>query len=438
MLWGSEEPCWNPHANPRTMPRKPPAKIPARKTSVDALKPSGVAYDAYFEAPKGFHVRVYPSGVKVFALRFRDAIGGKSAARGASGKAKYRRLTLGTYGDITITEAAALATSARGRLSKGERPQDDKKKRAAVPTVSELVTTYLAELRKDCDPQHVREVDRLLTVHLIPNFGTEPITLVTPADMQALHTDLHETPSEANHAIVAMSAFFAFAIRQLHITVNPAAAQFVKRYPKPRRRVVPLTDAQVSALGDAMRAAEANGVPWQVPAALRLLFLTGCRKSEILNLRWVEVDRERQRLTFLDSKGMKLSDRAEDQRHISAEALAVLETIRAEKHSDVYVLPHFDDPTVPVRHIDRQWREIRDAAKLTGFTLHGFRHDMASDIGARYPAAAVKSLLGHTNIATSSLYVHTVDDPMKAAADTVGADRAKRLARPAETLKLVG
>ena len=420
------------------MPRSAPIKHPARKTSVDALKPTAVAYDAYFEAPKGFHVRVYPSGTKVFALRFRDAIGGKSAARGASGKAKYRRLILGTYGEITITEAAALAEEKRGRLSKGERPQDDKKKRGAVPTVAEVVTAYLVELRKDCDPQHVREIDRLLSVHLAPTFGTEPITLVSPADMQSLHADLEETPSEANHAIVAISAFFAYAIRQLHITVNPAAAQFVKRFPKPRRRVEPLTDARVSALGDAIRAAEMQGVPWQVPAALRLLFLTGCRKSEILKLRWSEVDTRRGRLTFLDSKGMKLSDRAEDQRHISAEALAVLESIRAEKHSDVYVLPHLDNVNEPVRHIDRHWRAIRDTAKLTSFTLHGFRHDMASDIGARYPAAAVKSLIGHTNIATSSLYVHTVDDPMKAAADTVGADRAKRLARPADTLKLVG
>ena len=302
----------------------------------------------------------------------------------------------------------------------------------------ELVDAYLMELRKDCTPEHVREVERLLTVHLVPKFGTEPVTLVSPRDMQALHVSLEARQSEANHAIVACSAFFAYAVRQLHITVNPAAAQFVKRFPTARKRVTPLTDAQVSALGDAIRSAELNGMRSQVPAALRLRFLTGCRKSEILKLQWREVDAEHGRLAFLDSKGMKLSDRAEDQRHISSEALALLETIRAEQCSDIYVLPHFEDVNAPVRHIDRHWREIRDAAKLDGFTLHSFRHDMASDIGARYPAAAVKSLLGHTNIATSSLYVHTVDDPMKKAADAVGADRAKRLARRADTLKLVG
>lgn len=438
MAWGSQEPSRDPTRTPRAMPRSAPTKYPARKSSVDALAPRSVAYDAYFDAPKGFHVRIYPSGTKVFALRFRDAIGGKSALRATPGKSKYRRLILGTYGEITITEAAALAEDKRGRLRKGERPQDDKRKRGAIPAVKECVATYLAELRKDCTPDHVREIERLLTVHLLPKFGTEPVTLVTPADMQSLHKGLEGTHSEANHAIVACSAFFAYAIRQLHITVNPASAQFVKRYAKPRRRVTPLTDAQVSALGDAIRAAEQQGVPWQVPAALRLLFLTGCRKSEILKLRWLEVDAVRSRLTFLDSKGMKLSDRAEDQRHISAEAIALLEEIRAAKHSDTYVLPHFDDANAPVRHIDRHWREIRDAAKLTGFTLHRFRHDMASDIGARYPAAAVKSLIGHTNIATSSLYVHTVDDPMKQAANTVGADRARRLAKPAEPLKLVG
>ena len=419
------------------MPRTPPTKHPATKRTVDALQPTATAYDVYFEAPKGLHVRVHPSGTKVFAMRFRDAIGGKSATRGATGKPKYRRLILGTYGDLTIGDAVTLAESKRARLARGERPQDDKRKRATVPTVAEVVSDYVAELRKDCTPAHVRNVERSLRVHLVSRFGSEPVTLVTPGDMRDLHTSLDATKSEANHALAACSALFAYAVRQLLIDRNPADAQLVKRFPIPRRRVRPLTDAQVSRLGDAIRAADAAGVAWQVGAALRLLFLTGCRKTEILALRWSEIDTTRGRLNFLDSKGMKLSDTARDQRPIGADALALLAEIRARHASDVYVLPAPLDASKPFAHIDRPWRAIRDAAKLGRVTLHGFRHDMASDIGARYAAGVVMGLMGHASIASAIPYVEAVDDPTRAAANVVGADRAARLNKPAEGLKLV-
>ncbi len=42
--------------------------------------------------------------------------------------------------------------------------------------------------------------------------------------------------------------------------------------------------------------------PPDVAAALRLLLFTGCRKGEVLGLRWAEVDFERGMLLLDDSK----------------------------------------------------------------------------------------------------------------------------------------
>jgi integrase len=86
-----------------------------------------------------------------------------------------------------------------------------------------------------------------------------------------------------------------------------------------------LTSEELERLGDALREAETVGIPWIVDesepnakhtpkknrrtklspfatAALRLLLFTGCRLREILNLRWVEFDRDRGLLLLPDSK----------------------------------------------------------------------------------------------------------------------------------------
>ena len=432
-------PTQEPHGNPANWPtvsatRQKIAKFDVQKRVLDAMPIRAAAYDAFFTTPKGFHVRVSPSGSKIFALRFRDALGGTGTT---TGKPKYRRLIIGTYGEITLAQAADIATEMRARIRRGERPQDDKRRHRTIPSVAALVADYLAELEKSATPDHFRQVDRILCTYLLPTWGTEPITLLTPADMQGLHVSLAHAKSEANHALVGISAFFSFCIRQLHITINPAAAQFVKRYSLEKKRRSPLTDEQVTALAEAIRAAEADCVTWQVPAALRLLYLTGCRKSEILGLQWEEVQADQSRFSFLSSKGMKLGERARDQRHVGAEAFALLEEIRPLGKGSRYVLPRQDDPEKPFVNIDKPWRLIRDAAKLTGFTLHGFRHDMASVIGTRHEAGTIKSLLGHANIATSSLYVHTIDDPMKQVANEIGKSRAARLNRRPD-IKLVG
>ena len=58
-------------------------------------------------------------------------------------------------------------------------------------------------------------------------------------------------------------------------------------------RAVPvLVNDEWRRLGRALRAAEADGSVWpQAIGALRLLMLTGCRRQEIVTLRWDDVDR---------------------------------------------------------------------------------------------------------------------------------------------------
>ena len=75
----------------------------------------------------------------------------------------------------------------------------------------------------------------------------------------------------------------------------------VKNRERPRERF--LTDGELRRLGRVLDEAEASkGVSVHAVAAIRLLPLTGCRKGEILSLRWDEVDLEAHELRLPDTK----------------------------------------------------------------------------------------------------------------------------------------
>ena len=402
---------------------------PVTKASIDALQPHPVRlgrarasaiYDAYFAAPApaGFHVRVFPGGRKLFALRYRDPAGGTPP--------RYLRYAIGEYGRLTLHQGLALANDIRARIDRGEKPHDDKRARAKIPKVSQVVSDYVAELRRTRKPRYAAETARILAKHVASTkLGRELIAAVTGRDLQQLHASLSETPVEANRLIAALSGLFSFAIRRGDLTTNPATA--VTKTPETPRDVEPLTDAQVAALGDALRTAEQAGQPWQPLQLIRFLFFTGCRRNEAVQLRWAEIDEERARVLFLDSKGTKRGMRRTDRRPLGAPVLELLSDIKARGVASPYVFPSPADPTQPYANLDRHWQRIRTAAGLPTLRLHDLRHDVASDFGMRFPGAVVQAMAGHANMATTSRYIHAKDGPMTRAADTVTGDRLKRL-----------
>ena len=103
---------------------------------------------------------------------------------------------------------------------------------------------------------------------------------------------------------------------------NPCRS--VRRY-KQHSRERFLTPEEYRCLGRALSEVEANGSVWPPAiAAIRLLMLTGCRHSEILTLRWDDVDRTAGELRLRDAKtGSRMVP-------MTAPVAAVLDGIRRE------------------------------------------------------------------------------------------------------------
>jgi integrase len=156
-------------------------------------------------------------------------------------------------------------------------------------------------------------------------------------------------------------------------------------------------------------------------AAIRLLTLTGCRKSEILSLRWDWVDFERGVLRLPDSKtGAKVVP-------LGAPALEVLQSIARVEDN-----PHVIAGLKGTGHfvgLQKVWKRIRTAAKLPDVRLHDLRHSFASvGVAGGDSLYVVGKVLGHTQSRTTQRYAHLADDPVKTAADRI----AKRIAAAME------
>ena len=380
------------------------AKLKRRTIShrtVESL-PAGKETVYWDRVLSGFGVRVYPSGSKVYIVQTRKA--GRSP-----------RVTIGRHGVVTAAQARDRAALIIARIKSGESPAPAPKPKKNVPTVAELAERYRREhLDVRCKPSTASRVRSTLRTHLLPAFGDCPIDAVDAERVWALRNRLHATPAAANHAVNLLSAMLSMAETWGLIPDGSNPCHRVARY-KVRRRERFLTQAEFSRLGRVLSEAEARGeVPSYAAAALRLLMFTGCRRNEILRLRWDEVDLERRELRLRDSKtGPRTVP-------LSPPAARVLGN-RPRVDGTPWVFPG----GVPGRHvttIDGAWRKVRARAELEDVRLHDLRHSFASRalaLGESLPV--IGKLLGHTEVQTTARYSHLAEESVMASAARIAA-----------------
>jgi integrase len=211
----------------------------------------------------------------------------------------------------------------------------------------------------------------------------------------------------------------------------------IRRYPS-RKAERFLSSAELKALGDVLTAAEKAWSAYQtslatwhaggctgprpkasnevvtptVVAAIRLLLFTGCRKSEILTLKWAHVDFERSCLRLPDSKtGSKVV-------LLGAPALLLLDSL-PRTADNPHVLPGAKSGGHLVG-LPKAWERVREASGLTDVRLHDLRHSFASAGAAVGDSLLIiGKLLGHRDAKTTARYAHLADHPLKAAADRI-------------------
>ena len=385
------------------MPRRSTLELSGR--TVDGLSVSD--RDAIFwdRALAGFGVRVYPSGRKVYVVQ--------SRARGGP-----KRVTLGTHGALTATQARLRAAQVIDRIKRGEDP-------AAPPpeagtTIAELAARYLsAHVAQSCNAHTASIYKGSLDNHILPALGALPLAMVERAHVAALHYRLRDTPRAANRALAVLSKMFSLAAAWGLVPQGTNPCRAVRKY-KERKRERFLSRDEYRRLGQALTEAEmdaeagADGaVSPHAIAALRLLMLTGCRLNEILTLQWDDIDRTAGEFRLRDGKtGARMVP-------LTPTAETVLAGI-ARMPANPWVIVG-KQPGTHLTTITAEWYRLRARAGLDDVRIHDLRHSYASRaLAAGESLSMIGKLLGHADIQSTARYAHLARETERISAARVG------------------
>ncbi len=375
------------------------------KRTVDQIAPGSTDTIHWDDELRGFGVRVWPTGRKVYLVMSRV-------------KGRLRKITIGPHGPITAEKARVRAHEIISEAKAGRDPAKEQDQARKAPTVKGLGERFLKEhVEVRCKPSTQAEYKRSLELFINPKIGARKVTDIERRDVAELHHSFSHIPYQANRTLGVLSKMFNLAEVWGLRPDGSNPCLHVKKYPEQKRERF-LSPEEFAALGKALREVEADGSETQSAVdAIRLLMLTGGRLSEIMTLKWDYVDLKARELRLPDSKtGAKIV-------HFGKTASDVLKGI--EKLEDnPYVITGKKQGS-RLNDLQHPWRRIRAKAGLDDVRIHDLRHSYASGalaLGEGLPM--IGKLLGHTQVQTTARYAHLANDPVKAAAgrvsDTIG------------------
>jgi integrase len=355
----------------------------------------------------GLGCRVSPRGKKTFILYYRNADGTR------------RKPRVGEFGKLTIYQARDIARTWLAEVALGSDPSQVRQETRKAPTVAEVCDRYLEEYARPLKkPSSVATDELYITLHLKPQLGSRKVASITFKDVEALHRRLKDTPIQANRVLALVSKILnlceRWGLRPSHS--NPCGQ--IERF-KERQVHRPLTELELARLAKVMREAESGADPSvaedsRAIAAIRLILFTGARRSEVLNLRWDEIDFDLGALRLHDSKtGPKVV-------WLNSAAREVL-TAQEPMVGNPYVFPSPRKPGRPLYDCKGVWRRIRKRAGLEDVRLHDLRHGFAATAAAGgLSLHQIGQLLGHKRAQTTQRYSDMLADPKRQAAEIVG------------------
>ncbi|MDE0383899.1 MAG: tyrosine-type recombinase/integrase [Defluviicoccus sp.] len=372
--------------------------MPARErmkltdAAVARLRARGKEYTVWDSEVSGLGVRVRPTGGKSYVL-LRDA-GGSS-----------KRVSLGPVITRTVAETRR---ECHARKAEPEAAETDLQARA-VPSLADFVSgEWRVAHFERYKPSSKKTARSLLDGRILPAFGSKPLDRIAPAQARRWFDAFSKTaPGNANNALKLFRQIMNFAVACGHIETDPTRG--IRR-----NRRTPLTRflsrEEIDRLHRVLDRQEGRG---ETPQAdmIRLLLLTGCRKGEIVRLRWSEVGNDA--LMLEDSK---TGPRAVP---LNSQAKRVLD--EQPRGGSPFVFPSPRDPSRPRCRDIALWYRVRREAGIEDVRLHDLRHTHASHaVMNGVPMPVVSRLLGHADVGMTLRYAHLGDREIEAAAERVG------------------
>jgi len=356
-------------------------------------------------------LRVTPSGYKAFVFEAR--LHGKTV-----------RITIGPPSAWTLEEARAKAREYQRLVDEGIDPRQQKrealeqaaraeaKKRAEAKTLGETWNEYTAARAphwgnhtkndhvKMMQAAGVNENGRKVTAGPLNYFANMRLVDVTPAVVKKwAASEGKKRPTRARLGARLLRAFFNWCLRHDEygklITTNPVAGntEALEKLGKAKAKQDVLLREQLGAFFDAAKGLSTPAVS----VYIQTLLLTGARPSELLNLRWADINHRWRSITIRDKDESKGGQDGTRIIPLTPYAHHLIDSL-PRRGEWVFSSDTLNQPINAPRH------RMSDVAKVAGLeiTFQGLRRSYGSlSEWLELPAGVIAQIQGHKPSATA-------------------------------------
>ena len=313
-----------------------------------------------------------------------------------------------------VVESLSIAKKLEAKL-KTEAMQGELLGVRSVPRLGVVWERYLAWAK--LNKKSWKTDQYLWKKHLGPRLEGKRMDRVVSMDVQTILDGMRlqgsYAPATVKHVLVLLRRVYNWS-REMGLYKGANPTNGIKPPRLNNQRVEFLSKQELGRLLEVLETWKNRRVALLVKFAL----FTGCRRGELLRLRWDDVDLDALTLRLRDPKGgtdviLPLSEAAGD----------VLEAARGcvPAAECQYVFPNGKGQRR--RCIKKSWARIKEMADLPkDFRFHGLRHSFASYLASSGEVTlyTIQKLLNHKSPRMTVRYAHLLDDTLRVGAGVMG------------------
>lgn len=334
--------------------------MPLTDTQCRAAKPKSKPYKlSDFE---GLYLEVMPSGSKLWRLKYRF-------------HKKEKRISFGVYPKTSLLAARQKKDEAKEKIKIGQDPimvkleQEQTKVFQGIQTFELVAREWHGKNLDQWNPRYAQTVLHRLEKYTFSDLGDYPISHLKPIVILSCLQKIDKTaPDMAQRVKQIISHVCRYAIVTNRIEIDPThgLGLALRKYKKEHFASITLDE-----LPELVKAIQnyKNRCYRQTYLAIKLLFLTFVRTSELIESRWSEFNLEKA-VWVIPAERMKMS-----KSHVvplSKQSLEILDELKEITGKREFVFPSIPRPRSPMSKgtILQTLKRMGYRGKMTG---HGFR-----------------------------------------------------------------
>jgi len=323
---------------------------------------------------------------------------------------------IGCHGNITVDFARNAAKKLAAAVASGLDPKKEKEEKLTLEKQSILFRDFFEDFKTKHILVAYKDKGRnnmgYAKSHILPYFGQRKLDEISSKDIRSFLDSLAHIPITANRCFALLSMAFKKAEDWEYLPPRSNPCTGVSKYKENKKQRF-LSDAELKRLEDSLiQKRKEEPRSYCTVNAIFMILYTGCRVSEILNLKWENVHLSDSYIHLPDTKT------GEGARPLNQKAIDLLSSM-TPKEGNPYVF-YGKVPGQPIVEIKRAWGTILKRADIKDFRIHDLRHSFASfALKKGVPLVHVSKLLGHRNIATTMRYAHLELEQLKESTNIV-------------------